>query len=300
MINQRTLKNVIHATGIGVHMGEKVYLTLRPAPVNTGIIFRRVDLPEPVSIPAHVDFIGNTDLCTCLEKQGVRIATVEHLLSAFAGLGVDNCYVDLTLPELPIMDGSASPFVFLVESAGIEEQSAPKQFLRVKKTIEVRAGDKYARLDPYEGFKVSFEIAFDHPVISNSQQSITLDFSSTSYIKEVSRARTFGFLADYEAIRQKNLARGASLDNAIVLDTIKVVNEEGLRYKDEFVKHKILDVIGDLYLLGHNLIGAFTGYKSGHALNSALLRKLLAQADAWELVTFENESTVPVCYIESL
>lgn len=297
MINQRTLKNAIHATGVGVHLGEKVYLTLRPAPVNTGIIFRRVDLPEPISIPARVAFIGKTDLCTCLEKDDVSIATVEHLLSAFAGLGVDNCYVDLTLSELPIMDGSASPFVFLIESAGIEEQDAPKQFLRVKKRVEVKIGDKYARLDPYDGFSVSFEIAFDHPVISNSQQSIMLDFSSASYIKEVSRARTFGFLADYEMIRQKNLALGASLDNAVVLDTIKVVNEEGLRYPDEFVKHKILDVIGDLYLLGYSLIGAFTGYKSGHALNSALLHELLAQPDAWELVTFEDESTVPVCYM---
>jgi len=296
MIKQRTLKNAIHATGVGVHLGEKVYLTLRPAPIDAGIIFRRVDLAEPVDIPARVAFIGNTDLCTCLEKKEVRIATVEHLLSAFSGLGIDNCYVDLSLSELPIMDGSASPFVFLIEAAGIEEQDAPKKFIRIKKPIEVRVGDKFARLDPFEGFRVSFEIAFSHPVIVNSQQAITIDFSSASYIKDVSRARTFGFLAEYEMIRQKNLARGASLDNAIVLDTIQVMNEEGLRYPDEFVKHKILDVIGDLYLLGYSLIGAFTGYKSGHAINSALLRELLSQQDAWELVTFDDEKSVPVCY----
>lgn len=296
MIKQRTLKNPIHATGVGVHSGEKVYLTLRPAPVNTGIIFRRTDLSEPVEIPALAEFIGNTDLCTCLVKNDVRIATVEHLLSAFAGLGIDNCYVDLSLPELPIMDGSASPFVFLIESAGIEEQNALKRFFRVKKTIEVREGDKFVKVEPYEGFSVSFEIAFSHPVIANTQQSITLDFSSSSYVKDVSRARTFGFLADYEMIRQKNLARGASLDNAIVLDTASIVNEEGLRDPDEFVRHKILDVIGDLYLLGYSMIGAFTGYKSGHALNSALLQTLLSQPDAWELVTSDDMKAVPVCY----
>lgn len=296
MIKQRTLKNPIHATGVGVHSGEKVYLTLRPAPVNTGIIFRRTDLSEPVEIPALAEFIGNTDLCTCLVRNDVRIATVEHLLSAFAGLGIDNCYVDLSLPELPIMDGSASPFVFLIESAGIEEQNALKRFFRVKKTIEVREGDKFVKVEPYEGFSVSFEIAFNHPVIANTQQSITLDFSSSSYVKDVSRARTFGFLADYEMIRQKNLARGASLDNAIVLDTASIVNEEGLRDPDEFVRHKILDVIGDLYLLGYSMIGAFTGYKSGHALNSALLHTLLSQPDAWELVTFDDMKAVPVCY----
>lgn len=296
MIKQRTLKNVIHATGVGVHLGEKVYLTLRPAPIDTGIVFRRVDLAEPVEIPALAASIGNTDLCTCLEKNEVRIATVEHLLSAFAGLGIDNCIVDLSLSELPIMDGSASPFVFLIESAGIEEQNAPKKFIRIKKTIEVHEGDKFVKLEPFDGFRVSFEIAFSHPIIVNTQQSITIDFSSASYVKDVSRARTFGFLADYEMIRQKNLARGASLDNAIVLDTATIVNEDGLRDPDEFVKHKILDAIGDLYLLGHSLIGAFSGYKSGHALNSALLRKLLSQTDAWELVTFDDAESAPVCY----
>lgn len=296
MIKQCTLKNAINATGIGVHLGENVHLTLRPAPVDTGIVFRRVDLDKPLEIPAQAAYIGNTDLCTCLESQGVRIATVEHLLSAFAGLGVDNCFVDLSLSELPIMDGSASPFVFLIESAGIEEQEAPKKFIRIKKSIEVHDGEKFVRLDPYEGFRVSFEIAFNHPVISNSRQSVVLDFSSASYVKEVSRARTFGFLSDYEMIREKNLARGASLDNAIVLNTTEVMNEDGLRDPDEFVKHKILDAIGDLYLLGHSMIGAFSGYKSGHALNSRLLKALLSQSDAWELVTFEDSANAPNCY----
>lgn len=296
MIKQRTLKNVIHATGVGVHSGQNAFLTLKPAPIDAGIIFRRVDLPQPVDIPARVAFIGNTDLCTCLEKDNVRIATVEHLLSALAGLGIDNCLVELALSELPIMDGSSSPFVFLIESAGVEEQNAPKQFIRIKKPIEMRMGDKFARLEPYDGFRVSFEIAFDHPIISNSQQSITVDFSSASYIKAVSRARTFGFLSDYEIIKQKNLARGASLDNAIVLDTHHIVNEEGLRSPDEFVKHKILDVVGDLYLLGHNLIGAFVGYKSGHALNKAVMNELLLQTDAWEIVTFDDPKKAPICY----
>jgi UDP-3-O-[3-hydroxymyristoyl] N-acetylglucosamine deacetylase len=296
MINQRTLKNSIDTSGVGVHSGEKVHLTLHPAPVNTGIIFRRVDLSEPVSIPARIDFIGSTDSCTCLEKQNTRIATVEHLLSAFAALGIDNCYVDLTLPELPIMDGSANPFIFLIESPGIQEQSAPKQFLRIKKPIEVQVGDKFARLEPFDGFKVTFEIVYDHPVINQSQQSLSLDFASISYIKEVSRARTFGFLKDYDKMREKKLALGASLENTVVVGDQGVVNQEGLRYPDEFVKHKILDVIGDLYLLGHNLIGAFTGYKSGHAINSALMKKLVSETDAWELVTFRSESEVPACY----
>lgn len=295
-MRQCTLKNVIHAAGIGVHSNEKINLTLRPAPVDTGIVFRRTDLNEPVAIPARVDFIGNTDMCTCLEKQSVRIATVEHLLSAFAGLGIDNCYIDLSLSELPIMDGSASPFIFLIQSAGIEEQAALKKFIRIKKTVEVHAGDKFARLEPYNGFRVSMEIAFDHPVIASSNQTITFDFSSALYIKEISRARTFGFLSDYEMMREKNLARGASLENTIVLDTHKVVNEDGLRDPDEFVKHKLLDAIGDLYLLGFSVIGAFTGYKSGHAINSQLMRALLLQSDAWELVTFDDESCVPIVY----
>lgn len=296
MIKQHTLKNVIHATGVGVHSGEKVRLTLRPAPINTGIVFRRVDLENQTEIPAKAIYIGDTDLCTCLVKDNVRIATIEHLLSAFSGLGIDNCYVDLSLAELPIMDGSASPFVFLIESAGIEEQDALKQFMRIKKTVEVRSGDKFVRLDPYDGFRVSFEIAFEHPIISKTKQAITLDFSSASYIKEVSRARTFGFLKDYEMIRQKKLALGANLDNTVVLDADAIVNEDGLRYSDEFVKHKILDVIGDLYLLGHNIIGAFTGFKSGHVLNGALVKQLLSQSDAWEIVTFDDVKNAPVCY----
>lgn len=296
MIKQRTLKSAITATGVGVHLGEKVYLTLRPAPVNTGIVFRRIDLDQPIEIPAHANFIGETDLCTCLVKDDARVATVEHLMSALSGLGIDNLYVDLTMPELPIMDGSAGPFVFLVQSAGIEEQNAAKKFIRIKKPVEVKDGDKFVRLLPYNGFKVSFEIDFDHPVIANSRQAVSLDFSTASYMKEVARARTFGFLADYEMIKQKNLAKGASLDNAIVLDTFKVLNEDGLRDPDEFVKHKILDAIGDLYLLGHGMIGAFEGYKSGHALNSRLLHALQAQADAWEVVTFDDVAQAPVSY----
>lgn len=272
---------------MGVHSGEKVLLTLRPAPINSGITFRRVDLETIISIPARAEFIGNTDLCTCLEKDGIKIATVEHLLSALVGMGIDNLIIDINLPELPIMDGSAGPFIFLIQSAGIEEQDAPKKFIKIKKLIEVKDKDKWVSLKPYDGFKVSFEINFDHPIISKSHQSMTLDLSPSAYISEISRARTFGFLAEYEYIKQKNLARGASLDNAIVLDDIKVLNEEGLRDPNEFVKHKILDAIGDLYLLGHAIIGEFSGYKSGHALNSLLLKKLLRDQSAWEMVTLE-------------
>lgn len=297
MIKQHTLKNLIHATGTGVHSGEKINITLHPAPVDTGIVFRRTDVPG-LLIPAHISCVGNTDSCTSLVKDNYRIATVEHLLSACAGLGIDNCYVDLSTSELPIMDGSASPFVFLIESAGIEEQDALKKFIRIKKTVEVKSGDKWVKLEPFDGFQVSFEIVYNHPVIMKSQQSITLDFSSASYVKEVSRARTFGFLADYEMMLAKKLAQGASLENTVVLDADKVVNEDGLRYPDEFVKHKILDVIGDLYLLGHNLIGAFSGYKSGHAMNSALMNELLSQTDAWEIVTFGDVKDAPSCYAD--
>lgn len=297
MVKQRTLKNIIRATGVGVHSGQKVFLTLSPAPVRTGIIFRRIDLDPIVSIPARAEYVGDTSLSTCLIKDDVRISTVEHLLSAIAGVGIDNLFIDLTAPELPIMDGSSAPFVFLLQSAGIEEQNEAKRFLRIKRSIEVNDGDKRACLQPYDGFKVTFEIKFEHPLFHEGNQKAVLDFSSTSYIKEVSRARTFGFLSDYEYIRKNNLALGASLDNAIVLDEYKILNEDGLRYPDEFVKHKILDVIGDLYLLGHSMIGEFVGYKSGHALNNHLLAKLLEQTDAWEEVTFSTSQDLPFSFL---
>ena len=296
MIRQRTINNTIHATGIGVHTGEKVYLTLRPAPVDTGVIFRRVDLDEPVEILAYAENIGDTTLSTCLAKGNTRVATVEHLMSALAGVGVDNLYVDLNAPELPIMDGSSGPFVFLIQSAGIEEQKARKKFIRIKRRVEIQQDDKLVKLEPYEGFKVTFGIDYDHPVINESQKSLTYDFSTTSYVKEVSRARTFGFLSDYEYIRKAGLALGASLDNAIVLDEYKILNDDGLRYPDEFIKHKMLDAIGDLYLLGHSVIGAFTGYKSGHSLNNQLLQKVISDKKAWEVVTFEDAEKVPVYY----
>ena len=296
MIRQRTLKNVIKATGVGLHTGQKVYLSLRPAAPNTGIVFRRVDLPEPVDIVATPQNVGETILSTTLVKDNVKISTVEHLLSALAGLGIDNAYVDVSAPEVPIMDGSAGPFVFLIQSAGVEEQNAPKRFIRIKKPIRVQDGDKWASFEPYEGFKVTFTIDFDHPAFNEDTQSASIDFSSTSFVKEVSRARTFGFMRDIEALRKRRLALGGSMDNAIVVDNYRVLNEDGLRYADEFVKHKILDAIGDLYLLGHSLIGSFTGYKSGHGLNNQLLRELLSQADAWESVTFQKDEALPICY----
>ncbi len=296
MIRQRTLKNIIKATGVGLHTGEKVYLSLRPAAPNTGIVFRRVDLPEPVDIPATPQNVGETTLSTTLIRDGIKVSTVEHLLSALAGLGIDNVYIDVSAAEVPIMDGSAGPFVFLIQSAGVEEQNAAKRFIRIKKPIKVQDGDKWAMFEPYEGFKVSFTIDFDHPAFSEDSQTATIDFSSTSFVKEVSRARTFGFMRDIEALRKRKLALGGSMDNAIVVDNYRVLNEDGLRYSDEFVKHKILDAIGDLYLLGHSLIGSFTGFKSGHGLNNQLLRQLLSQPDAWEAVTFENEQVLPICY----
>ena len=296
MIRQRTLKNVIRATGVGLHTGDKVYMTLRPAAVDTGIVFRRVDLDEPVEIRSCTENVGDTRLSTTLVKGDVRIATVEHLLSAIAGLGIDNAYVDLSAPEVPIMDGSAGPFVFLLQSAGIEEQSAPKRFVRIKKTITVRDGDKWARFEPFDGFKVGFSIDFDHPMFVKRTSTSEIDFSTTSFVKAVSRARTFGFMRDIEMLRERNLALGGSMDNSIVLDDYRVLNEDGLRYEDEFVKHKILDAIGDLYLLGRSLIGAFYGYKSGHGLNNTLLRALLADTSAWEEVTFDDESKAPISY----
>lgn len=301
MIKQRTLKTMIRATGVGLHTGEKIYLTLRPAPVNSGVIFRRVDLDEPVEIHAHAEKVGDTRLSTTLVENGVRVSTVEHLLSAVAGLGIDNLYVDLSAPEVPIMDGSAGPFVFLIQSAGVEEQNAPKKFIRIKKPIQVQDGDKWARFEPYDGFKVGFTIDFEHPVFQNSKQFAELDFSTTSFVKEVSRARTFGFMRDIEMLRQRQLALGGSLDNAIVLDDYRVLNEDGLRYEDEFVKHKILDAIGDLYLLGNGLIGAYQGHKSGHALNNQLLRSMCAQKDAWEEVTFEDDrAAAPISYAPAM
>lgn len=298
MIRQRTLKNVIRATGVGLHTGDKVYMTLRPAPANTGIVFRRVDLAEPVEVPARPEFVGDTTLSTTLVRDGVRIATVEHLLSAFAGLGIDNAYVDLSAPEVPIMDGSAGPFVFLIQSAGVEEQAAAKRFIRIKRVVQVEDGDKWARFEPFDGFKVDFAIEFDHPLFKRAAKRAEVDFSTTSFVREVSRARTFGFMRDIEMLRERNLALGGSLDNAIVVDEYRVLNEDGLRYEDEFVKHKILDAIGDLYLLGRSLVGAFRGHKSGHALNNRLLQELLADVDAWEEVTFEDPAEAPISFMQ--
>lgn len=297
MVKQRTLKNSIRATGVGLHTGEKVTLTLRPAAPNTGVVFHRSDLEPPVSISATAENVGDTRLSTTLVKGDARVSTVEHLLSAVAGLGIDNLHVDVSAPEVPIMDGSAGPFVFLLQSAGLMEQSAPKQFIRVKRAVEVHDGDKWVRFDPYEGFKVGFCIDFEHPMFTSGSQRAELDFSSTSFVREVSRARTFGFMRDIEALRANQLALGGSLDNAIVLDDFKILNEDGLRYENELVKHKILDVVGDLYLLGHSLIGAFTGHKSGHSLNNQLIRRLKQDANAWELVTFEDESqSLPISF----
>ena len=296
MINQRTLKNVIRATGVGIHTGEKVFMTLRPAAVNTGIVFRRTDLDPVIEVPAFATHVGDTSMNTTLEQDGVRVSTVEHLMSAFAGLGIDNAYVDLSNAEVPIMDGSAGPFVFLIQSAGIEVQSAAKRFIRVLEAVEVRRDDKWARFDPYDGFRVSFKIDFNHPVFRSHQSFASVDFSTTSYLKEIARARTFGFMRDIEMLRERNLVLGGSMDNAVVLDDYRVLNEDGLRYEDEFVKHKVLAAIGDLYLLGHGLIGAFSGYKSGHELNNLLLRDLLAQPSAWEEVTFDDTETMPVSY----
>jgi UDP-3-O-[3-hydroxymyristoyl] N-acetylglucosamine deacetylase len=298
MIRQRTLKNVIRATGIGLHTGQKVFLTLRPAAIDSGIIFRRVDLADTIEVQASPTNVGDTRLATTLCKGDVRISTVEHLLSAFAGMGIDNAYVDLSAPEVPIMDGSAGPFVFLIQSAGIEEQNAPKRFIRIKKKVRVEQDGKWAEFSPFAGFKVGFAIDFDHPLFAEGSQIAELDFSTTSFVKEVSRARTFGFMRDVEQLREKQLALGGSMDNAIIMDDYRILNEDGLRYSDEFVKHKILDAIGDLYLLGHSLIGAFSGYKSGHALNNLLLRELLKQKDAWEEVTFDDASTAPISFLQ--
>ena len=300
MLRQRTLKNSIRATGVGLHSGQKVYMSLLPAGPDTGIIFRRVDLDQPVEIKAWAENVGATELASTLVQDGVKVATVEHLLSAIAGLGIDNCVVELSAGEVPIMDGSSGPFVFLIQSAGIQEQDAPKRFVRIKQPVMVQDGDKFARFEPYDGFRVTFGIEFRHPVFKTSRQTATIDFSTTSFVKEVSRARTFGFMRDVEAMRSKNLALGGSLDNAVVLDEYRVLNNEGLRYEDEFVRHKILDAIGDLYLMGHSLIGSYTAYKSGHQLNNKLLRALIADKRAWEEVTFPDESKAPIAYVRGL
>jgi len=300
MIKQRSLKNVIRATGVGLHTGKKVFLTLRPAAVNTGIVFRRVDLDTPIEIQARPENVGDTRLSTTLVKDKVRISTVEHLLSALAGFGIDNAYIDLSSDEVPIMDGSAGPFVFLIQSAGVEEQNASKRFIKIKRKVRVEDKDKWAMFEPFNGFKVGFTIQFDHPVFNEKDCKAEIDFSTTSFVKEVSRARTFGFMRDVELLREKNLALGGSLDNAVVVDDYRILNEDGLRYKDECVKHKILDAIGDLYLLGHSLIGSFTGFKSGHALNNRLLRELLADEAAWELISFEDETKLPISFMQPI
>ncbi len=293
MLRQRTLKSIISATGVGLHTGQKVRMSLRPAQPDSGIVFRRLDLPGAADIPARADLVGETRLCSCLVSGEVKIYTIEHLMSALSGLGVDNAYVDLDGPEVPIMDGSAAPFVLLIQQAGIEEQGAPKRFLRVKKRIEAKDGDKWAVLEPYEGFKLSFSIVYKHPVIEKSNTSLTVDFAHTSYLKEVARARTYGFMHDVEDLRDVGLALGGGLENAVVLDEHRVLNAEGLRFGDEFIRHKILDAIGDLYLLGRPFLAAFSAHKSGHALNNALLRALVADASATEVVTFERAEDAP-------
>jgi UDP-3-O-[3-hydroxymyristoyl] N-acetylglucosamine deacetylase len=294
MLKQRTLKTVIRASGVGLHGGVKVNMILRPAAPDTGIVFRRVDLPEPLDIPARAVMIGDTRMCSCLELDGVKVGTIEHLMSALAGLGIDNAWVDLDAPEVPILDGSAAPFVFLIQSAGIEEQNAPKKFIRVKRPLEVRDGDKWARFEPFDGYKLAFSIVFNHPAIDKSAQRAEIDFAEHSYMREVARARTFGFMQEVEFLRENGLALGGGLENAIVLDEFRVLNQEGLRYSDEFVKHKILDAIGDLYLLGHPLLAAYSSHKGGHALNNLLARELLQQQDAWDLVSFEEAANAPL------
>lgn len=301
MLKQRTLKSLIRAAGVGLHSGVKVNMVLRPAAPNTGVVFRRIDLEPVVDLPASALMVGDTRMCSCLEREvgsiRVKVGTIEHLMSAFAGLGIDNAFVDLDAAELPILDGSASPFVFLIQSAGIEEQPVAKKFIRIKRPIEVResdkSGDKWARFEPYDGFRLTFSIVFNHPAIDRTGQKVTIDFAEHSYVREVSRARTFGFMQEVEWLRENGLAQGGGLDNAVVLDEYRVLNADGLRYSDEFVKHKVLDAIGDLYLLGHPLLASFTAHKSGHALNNALARELLNNPDAWEFASFEDHAQTP-------
>jgi UDP-3-O-[3-hydroxymyristoyl] N-acetylglucosamine deacetylase len=296
MLRQRTLKTVVRATGVGLHTGRKVTMALRPAPIDTGIVFCRSDLPGNPAIPARADLVTNTTLATVLEKDGARVSTVEHLMSAFAGLGIDNAFVDVSAEEVPIMDGSAGTFVFLLKSAGLEEQAAPKKYLRVLKRVELQDGDKRVRVEPFNGFKVGFSIEFSHPVFDAAESEVIVDFADVSYVRDIARARTFGFTQEVEMMRSKGLGRGGSLDNAIVIDDFRVLNADGLRFEDEFVKHKALDAVGDLYLLGRPLIGAFYGHKSGHALNNMLARKLLAEASAWEEVTFDDLEALPAAF----
>jgi UDP-3-O-[3-hydroxymyristoyl] N-acetylglucosamine deacetylase len=296
MLKQRTLKTTIKTTGVGLHTGARVDLVLRPAPPDTGIVFHRVDLPTAVAIPADARHVGDTRLSSTLKHDGASISTVEHVMSALAGLGIDNLHVDVAGPEVPIMDGSAGPFVFLLQAAGIVEQPAPKKYLRIKSTVEVADGDKWARFEPFDGFKLDFTIDFPHPVFGSENRHVVVDFALNSYVKEVARARTFGFMQDVEAMRSAGLALGGSLQNAIVLDETRVLNREGLRYDNEFVKHKVLDAIGDLYLLGHPLIGQYTAFKSGHALNNALARALLARTDAFEIAMFAKDADVPMAF----
>lgn len=299
MLRQRTVKQSIRASGVGLHSGEKIILTLKPAPADSGIVFRRTDLDPPVDLPARALMVRDTAMATSLVQGEVRLSTVEHLMSALAGLGIDNALIEVTAGEVPIMDGSAGPFVFLIQAAGIVEQEAPKRFARIKRRVEVRDGDKFAAFEPYDGFKLRFTIDFDHPAFHDDHKYAEVDFSTTAYVKEVSRARTFGFMRDIEYLRSKNLALGGSMENAIVVGDEGVMNVEGLRYEDEFVRHKMLDAIGDLYLLGYGILGEYQGYKSGHGLNNQLLRALLDQPDAWEVVSFADESTAPISYIRA-
>jgi len=299
MLRQRTLKQTVSTVGIGLHSGKKVSLTMRPAPSNTGIVFHRVDLNPPVLIELHPEQVADTMLCTALVKQDAKVSTVEHLLSALAGLGIDNLYVDLDAPEIPIMDGSAAPFLYLLLSAGIEELKAPKRFIRIKKPIEASKGSAWAKLLPYDGFKASFEIDFNHPAVNATTQSLEIDFSHQAYASEIARARTFGFMRDVEVLRSRNLGLGGSLENAIVLDEYRVLNQDGLRYADEFIRHKILDAIGDLYALGHGIIGAYQAHKSGHAVNNLLARELLQQQDAWEMVTLGEKRKKQVIFVDN-
>lgn len=294
MLRQRSLKSSVSASGVGLHTGRKSRITLRPAPIDTGVVFRRVDLAPAIDLPARAEMVGETKLSSCLVKGEARLYTVEHLMSALGGLGVDNVFVDVDAPELPIMDGSAATFVLLLQQAGLVEQAAPKRFARVLRRVEVKEGDKWARLDPYEGYRLSFSIDFRHPVIDRSTQSVSIDFAETSYLKEISRARTFGFMQDVENLRENGLALGGGLDNAVVLDEYRVLNAEGLRFTDEFIRHKLLDAVGDLYLLGRPLLGAFSAHKSGHALNNRLLRALLADTSAYETAVFERAEEAPV------